>query len=784
MKDENQIEDKSLIQEQSDGKQKKKKQKKPPKQNKKASGLFKKKFKPELIEKKLFGRIYVEADREYARSLFVEIEDKKGRKWLAVPQDMRFTKKEAARLKRISADVKSQKSRVKIVALLVTAAIVAAVIILFSMFKNTLVKKAVSSGGSAVFGALCEVGEVDFRPLEGYLSLQNLEIADKDNPWKNLVQIDSVISDFDLTMLLQGKFIVEDMSVTGIQIGTDRTTDGTWIPKEKTKKAKKEKKEKPAEEKSGEPSKLALKTAEITSEMTARFKSAVNDLFNQYDPEKIVSQFYEQLALPDIVQGAVSFGTEMTASLKDEASSLEKTADSVRTSIEDVMNLDYEAALKNPLLIKDMYDVVVEAYDTAVDAYEDATAAVAMVKTAAEDVQTQYEALTAAFETDSGFLKSQIAELKGLTVSDGFSFIVDTAAELVRTTLGEAYGYIETGLEYIKGMKKEKTPEKGKKKPGERAAGRTIVYSEHDEPDLWIRHLEGSGDRFQFMAVNISSDEAAAGGPVVLDLNGHGLSFSLGTDTGGPGMKAGASFDLMTTIHDTGSFEVDGTVSFNPFTLSAGSFSPEQASEIVNNVFSRFDAAAASFKASTAGFGKEMDFDFETDMGSVLWTAVQNEWNAQLEVMKEKVLAEAQEKLQSYVDNAVQSLTGYGDLETAITGYTEKIESCKNMIEEKKDELSGYVTGTIDAAKAEAERLKKEAEAKAKELEEQAMAAAKAAEDAAKAEAERLAKEAEEAAKAEAERLKKEAEDAAKKAAEDAAKKAAEEAAKALKKFW
>lgn len=781
MKDEEQIEDKSLVPEQAQPLAvSKKKEKKPPKKNKKAVGLFKKKYKPEQIEKKLFGRIYVESDREYARSLFVETEDKKGRKWLVVPKEMRFTKKDAARLKQISADVKSQKGRVKILALLITAGIIAAAIILFSMFKNVIVKKAITSGGSAAFGALCEVEDVDFRPLQGYLSLRNLEIADKNNPWKNVVQIDNITSDFDLTLLLQGKFIVEDMSVTGIQLGTARDTDGTYIPKEKKKKEKK----KEPEKKSDEPSKIAIMAEQIGDEMTARFMSAVNDLFDQYDPQKIINQFYAQLTLPGIVQDAVDFGSEMTATLKDEVSALEKTADSVKTSIDDVMGLDYEAALKNPLLVKDMYEVVVDAYDTAVGAYEDATGAVEMVKKVTDDVQAQYKTLTSAFETDSDFLKGQISELKGITVSDGFSFLADTAADLVKTTLGEAYGYIETGLEYIKSMKKDKAPEKEKKKPLERSAGRTIVYTKHNEPTLWIQHVEGSGPKLQFTAVNVSSDEAAAGGPAVLDFNGHDLEFSLGSGKG-PGMSANTAFDLTTTIHDTGSYVIEGNVEFNPFSLSAGSFSPKEASQIVNNVFARFDATTAGFKAQSAGFGKSMDFDFDTDMGTLLWDAVQDEWNAQLTAIKEKILTEAQEKLQEYVDNAVQSLTGYSDLETAIAEYTGKIEGYKNMLEEKKNELSGYVTGTIDAAKAEAERLKKEAEEAAaaalKAAEDEAARLAQEAEAAARAEAERLVREAEAAAQAEAERLKKEAEEAAKKAAEDAAKKAAGSAAKALK---
>lgn len=733
------------------------KKKKTPKKNKKAVGLFKNKYKPEQIEKKLFSRIYVEADREYARSLFVETEDKKGRKWLVVPKEARFTKKEAARLKQISADVKSQKSRVKILALLITAGVIAAAIILFSMFKNVIVKKAITSGGTAAFGAVCEVSDVDFRPLAGYLSIKNLQIADKSDPWKNVVQIDNITSDFDLTLLLQGKFIVEDMSVTGIQVGTDRTTDGTYIPKEKKQKEKKqpEKKEEESEKKAGEPSKLVVMAEELGDEMAVRFRSAVDELFDQYDPEKIISQFYDQLTLPGVVQDAVDFGTEMTDRLTEEVSTLEKTADSVKTSIDEVMAIDFEALKKNPLQAKDMYDTIVKACNTAATAYDDATAAAVLIQSASDEVQAKYKALTASFDTDSGFLKGQVADLKSLTVSDGFSFIVDTSAELVKKTLGEAYGYIETGLEFIKGLKKDEAPAKEKKKPAERSKGRTIVYRSHNEPTLWIRHVEGSGPALQFTAVNISSDEAAAGGPAVLDLNGHDFDFVLGSPSSGPGLSASAAFDLNTTIHDTGSYEIVGNVTFNPFSLSAGSFDPAQASDIVSSVFSRFNTTSAGFKAQSAGFGKAMDFDFETDMGTLIWAAVQDEWNAQLEAVKEMVLTEAQAKLQEYMDNAVQSLTGYSNLESAISEYTEQIEGYKNMLEEKKEEVSGLVTGTVDAAKAEAERL---------------------------------AREVEEAARVEAERLQREAEEAVRKAAEDAVKKTAEDlpggAMKALKGFF
>lgn len=798
MKDEK-IEDKSLVEAKG-----KKKAKKPAKKNKKAPGIFAKKYKPATLEKKVYKRIFVKEDLAYAKTLFVENKDKKGRVYFAVPKDMRFTKKEVKRLKTISKEVKSQKGRVKLLALGITAAVIAAIIILFSLFKNILVKKAVKSGCEAAFGAVCDIGSVSFKPLEGYLSINNLEIADKSSPWTNLVQFDRITSDFDLTLLLQGKFIVEEMSVTGIQTGTARKTDGTLAPKEKKeKKPKEEKVEEPKE-----PSKLSLMASGIADEMQARFMAAVDDLFAQYDPEKLINQFYSKLTLPGVVTDAVAFGTATTQTLTEKVDELQKTAselekmtadvqktaDEVIATYNTVANMDISKGLENADKVKAAYDTVVSAYDTAMSAYDtsvaaynQATGTVDMVKAVAADVQTQYGTLTKAFDADSGFLKGEIATLKGLTVSDGFAFLAGTCSDLVKTVLGEYYGYIEMGIDYIKSLKSEDKPKTEKKKPAERDKGRTITFTKHNEPTVWIKHIEGSGPKLQFTADNISSDEKAAGAPCVLDFNGHDLGFAIGETSGSmPGMAATTAFDLSTTIHDTGAYAIAGSLAFDPFSLYAGYFEPEAAVEIVNSVFNRFNATTASFTAAAEGFGKDMAFTFDTDMGTLLWNAVQTEWNERLEAVKQQVLAEAQTRLQAYVDEAVQSLTGYTSLESAIAGYTEQIEGYKKQLEEKKNELQSYATGAVDNAKAEAERLAKEAEEKAR-------AAAKAAEDAARAEADRIAAEAaakakaaEEAARAEAERIAREAEEAARREAEKAAAEAASKAADALgiPKFW
>lgn len=719
--------------------EKPKKAEKAPKKTKKAPGIFARKYTQKRLEKKVYSRIFVKEDLVYVKSLFVEQEDKKGRKFYALPKDMRFTKKEAKRLSVLSKDVKSQKGRVKLAALLITVALIAAAGIFLSLFKNVLVKKAVKSGCEAAFGAVCDIGDVDFRPLDGYLSITDLEIADKSNPWTNLIQIGRITSDFNLTMLLQGKFIVEEMSVTGIESGTARKIDGTLPVKEKKQKEKKEKKAVEPEEPS-EPSKLSLKTAEITAQLTDSFNSAVDDLFAQYDPESIIDGLYSQLSLPGMSNEAIGMGTALAVSIQDEVTELQKAAEDVKKSFDSVMALDYQAALKNPLLAKEMYETVSDTYSAAVSAYDEAQTAKRSFVSAGASVKELSASLTSAFDADSSFIRNQVSDLKGITAGDCFSFLSDTAADFAKATLGDAWGYVETALDYIQNMKKDDTPAKEGKKPGERLPGQTITYREYNEPSFWIKHLEGSGPKLQFTAVNVSSDEEAAGGPAILDFNGHDMGFAMGSDSGSaPGMKGSAAFDLSATIHDTGSYALTGDLDLSPFTLHAGAFSPEAASDIVNSVFARFDSVSGGFTAVSEKRG-QLDFSFETDLGSAISAAIKDEWNAQIENIKETVLAEAQDRLKGYVDDAIESLTGYTDYESLVNEYSGLIESYRNQIEEKKNELSGYINGAADAVKAEADRLKAEAEEAAKK--------------------------------------------AAEAAAEEAAKKAAEAAANAFKKFW
>ena len=72
--------------------------------------IFKRRYNPKSLKRKLLSRIYIEDDREYVKGLFEEND-----RILQIPDDRTFDKAEIKRLKDMASQIKSQKGRVHII---------------------------------------------------------------------------------------------------------------------------------------------------------------------------------------------------------------------------------------------------------------------------------------------------------------------------------------------------------------------------------------------------------------------------------------------------------------------------------------------------------------------------------------------------------------------------------------------------------------------------------------------------------------------------------------------
>ncbi|GAB1401466.1 hypothetical protein MASR1M68_03770 [Elusimicrobiota bacterium] len=127
---------------------------------------------------------------------------------------------------------------------IIPTVIIIALITAFNiLFFDVILKKAFISTGEMIFGAKVEIDSLKTSFTNLSLNLNGLKCADRNDYFKNLIDIDRIKFQVQFSPLLRKKIIIDEMSVTGLKWGTDRKTSGKLPPKKEKKFDKKRKKD-------------------------------------------------------------------------------------------------------------------------------------------------------------------------------------------------------------------------------------------------------------------------------------------------------------------------------------------------------------------------------------------------------------------------------------------------------------------------------------------------------------------------------------------------------------
>ena len=719
---------------------------------KKLPGLLKKKYSEKKLNKKIFKKLYVPEDKELLKALFIPAEpDNKGRIFYLIPKDKTFLKTELKRLKKIAKEIKNQKGRIKLVPLAAVAAFIFAVVTTVILFKNKIAKLAITTAVESVAEARCDIKNVDIKILKSTFTLDGLEIADKDAPMKNIIQIEKINLDFDLLQLLKARFVANDMSVLGVEFKTDRTYDGTLPPK----KLKKIKKQKIEEEKKDSPLAASLKNKSDVA--LDGVKNTINSMMEQYNPQTYIDNFYKNLNTPQIAQEVQEEVEKLVSKYSDMPQKLEDEISQGQKIITEVEKINLDEISSNPLKIKEAVETLKNAYDYATKLQSDTNAIVKDIQKDTNYATKLSGNIQKSVQHDKKMLNTEISKITSFKLDDGKNIISSTIETLACQILGKYYPYAAKATKYLtapKNNKAAKEQKAEKKKKTKRSEGRIITYKNDSAPKVWIKKISGSGGTMSFNFTDIASDMDITGKPAAgnFELTAAGIkhnakliidtrtnsaeplvyadytcaniaikfpSSQFGNIPGVPALDSskGAVGCIFKLFEDEG-FSISGKSILKEAKLSTVAFEPEILSDIYSNVLARIDTVDFTFTTGyTSSKGLTLNIDSEIDRQFI--KALSDEISAQLKQLKEQIEKEALALINNLTNGALGEINSFDSLKKQILDYQNYANTLTKQVEGKKKEAENLMNkGIKDAekkAQEELDRQKKEAEKKAKD---------------------------------------------------------------------
>ena len=449
--------------------------------------IFDDDFSEKEFEKNLLSKIYVPADQQFVSGLYEKSEEGV----YSLRENLELSKQEQKKLKTIAAQIKKQKGRIKLIPLLITAAIIVLAVMTVTTFKNRIVKKAMTVALESVFGAKCDISSVNLKIFDSSLRVKEIAVANKDEPMKNLFELSDINIDFDLVQLLKGRFVMDEILAEGIQLGTDREVSGE-LPNKKN-----DKKEELTEEEKAEVKPIQQQIADLLKEKTGVSAEGITHMFSQYDPKKMINDFYDQMQSPKIIQNLQPQAENLVTGWKTTAEQMDHDVKDFTEKAKVLVDTDI-SKINDPIVLKQLLEnlnAVLMQADTIKTSVE---SAVTKVKDDAQTVNNIANDMKNAVNSDFAMVDTKVKQLSSLDISKAtrlFSGDLDQPAlQLISKYLPTAKMVLDKVQEFQQsGSKTEKEKKTKKKTATNRLAGRTVEYRKDNVPNFLVRNLSLSG---------------------------------------------------------------------------------------------------------------------------------------------------------------------------------------------------------------------------------------------------------------------------------------------------
>ena len=139
----------------------------------------------------------------------------------------------------------------------ITFLVIAVILILAWYFiAPMIIKSSIETTGSKMMSAKVDINQVDLHLFPLGITINNIEVTDKDQPMVNLVEIETVKFALDSSKLLWKKISIDELKINGFKLNTKRTSSGAIEINQKHDKV----------EEDGEHGQVINKSSELTKD--------------------------------------------------------------------------------------------------------------------------------------------------------------------------------------------------------------------------------------------------------------------------------------------------------------------------------------------------------------------------------------------------------------------------------------------------------------------------------------------------------------------------------------
>lgn len=694
--------------------------------------LFTKKYSEKKLKNRVLKKIYIPADKKLVQSLLVSGKDSKGRKVYSFDAQKAAPPATIRKLKIIAKDLKKQKGRVRIANLLASVICIVVIFAGIAIFGNILARKLITGAMENTFGAVCDIENVDFDLLDTRFVIENLEQANRAKPMTNLFEVGRFELYFNLLELTRGKLVSENVEITGIQAGTERSTSGELSPRKEKKYQKKKERE---ERNPGSVRKaVSAQMDKIKSEVS--IDSGITAVKNQLDPAAILDREKEKLQSPAALQ-------ELSETIPDIAASWRENSTKAETQIAETRDAAKKLAAIKIDEIKTVDDGQ-RVLKTIHSAQKTIDKNVTMISSYSSRLETDRKKILTlsgkaqdAIAADSRHLSSLAQSVSGFNLEGGQSLIAKVFETFAVSAFGEYYPWLERGLSLLqKGQSSTRATKNqttdAKKTVTDRLTGRTFTFGPDPVPGILFRNItiSGSDDSTDFSAEgqiqDLSNNADQLDKPVLVTLGavhgsmsesvraaidlrteagtvldsdfsarGYPVSLDSSGTRGVPSIDGTLSVKGNVTVMQNRAVAMDAVLQINPAQLSIEPFEPDYVYSAYRQVISGIQAVNCTVQIDVSSEG-DFRTSVSTNADTILYRAIRQQLDRQFDRIKGQFRQEADAYIQDQKKQHADNLKLFTDEQNRFKKMETEVQNQDAVADRKEQEVEKRISELVN----------------------------------------------------------------------------------------